>query len=118
VLLPQPDWGLITALGVLILQWGTVIFGVLYKSLVKKKNIKVSLAIYLVMGWTVVLVFPMFLRGATSGLFWFILAGGLCYSLGSVFYAVKKMKYQHMIWHLFVTAGAVCHLIGLSFFLH
>ena len=100
------------------IQWAAVICGIFYKSLSKKSLPKVSLSIYLIMGWTIVFFFPLFLKHASTALFLMILGGGLFYSVGSIFYAKKDLKLQHMIWHLFVMAGAITHYIGIVFFLY
>lgn len=103
---------------ILSIQWAMVLFGILYKSISKRSMPKISLLIYLVMGWTLVLFMPIFIRNANPALFWLIFAGGIIYSLGSVFYAKKNMKYHHMIWHIFVFLGAATHYVGICFFLY
>ncbi|MCL2375846.1 MAG: hemolysin III family protein [Defluviitaleaceae bacterium] len=99
------------------LQWAMVIFGILYKSIAGRKIPKVSLTIYLVMGWSIVFVAPMFLRNASLGLQLLILGGGVFYSVGTYFYAKKGKRFFHMVWHFFVNLGAVCHFLGLLLFL-
>jgi len=105
--------------GVLIasLQWAMVIFGILYKSISKRKIPKISLTIYLVMGWSVLFVAPMFIRHASLGLQLLILGGGIFYSAGAYFYAKKEKRFFHMVWHVFVSLGAVCHFLGVLLFL-
>lgn len=102
---------------ILVLQWAMVIFGIFYKSFARRSIPKISLTIYLVMGWTLVLFFPMFFARASTGLLLLILAGGGFYSGGAVFYAKQGFKYHHMVWHLMVGLGAAAHFIGLVFFL-
>ncbi|MDP4152153.1 MAG: hemolysin III family protein [Bacillota bacterium] len=99
------------------IQWVMVLFGILYNSLAKKRIPKLSLTIYLVMGWTIVLFFPLFWSHANTVLISLIFAGGVMYSAGAYFYSKHQKKYFHMIWHLFVNLGAVCHFIGITFFL-
>jgi hemolysin III len=99
------------------LQWAMVLFGVLYKSLSRRRIPKVSLTIYLVMGWSVVFVAPLFFRNARIGLQLLILAGGLFYSAGTFFYAKKEKRFFHMVWHFFVNLGALCHFLGILLFL-
>jgi hemolysin III len=99
------------------IQWAMVIFGVLYKSLVKKRIPKLSLTIYLVMGWSVVFVLPLFIRNASLGLQLLLLGGGVFYSVGTYFYRHKEKRFYHMVWHLFVNLGAVCHFLGILLFL-
>ncbi len=99
------------------IQWAMVVFGVLHKSLSSHRiSPKPSLAIYLIMGWTVVLFFPLFLAKAQIGLQLLLLAGGISYTVGAVFYAKKGFKYHHLVWHLFVGLGAALHAIGIVFF--
>ena len=106
------------AIVILMVQWAMVLFGIFYKSISKRSMPKISLIIYLVMGWTLVLFMPVFIRNANPALFWLIFAGGIVYSIGSIFYAKKTMKYHHMIWHIFVFLGAAIHYVGICFFLY
>ena len=99
------------------LQWAMVIFGVLHKSIPKKKSPKVSLAIYLAMGWSIIIVAPLFIRYASIGLQLLILGGGVFYSAGTYFYSKKRTRFFHMIWHFFVAFGALCHYMGILLFL-
>ena len=99
------------------LQWTMVIFGILYKSVVRRRIPKVSLTIYLIMGWSIVFVAPMFIRNADLGLQMLILTGGVFYSAGTYFYAKKDRRFFHMVWHFFVSLGALCHFLGILLFL-
>jgi len=98
-------------------QWAMVIFGILYKSIAKRKIPKISLTIYLIMGWSVMFVLPLFIRNASIGLQAFTLGGGIFYSAGVFFYAKKEKRFFHMVWHFFVNLGAVCHFLGILMFL-
>jgi hemolysin III len=106
------------AVVILAIQWAMVLFGIFYKSLSRRSMPKISLFIYMIMGWTIVIFMPLFIRQANPFLFWLIFAGGFFYSLGAVFYAKKGFKYHHMVWHLFVFFGAVTHFIGICFYLY
>ncbi|MCL2037376.1 MAG: hemolysin III family protein [Oscillospiraceae bacterium] len=99
------------------LQWSIVLFGVLYKSISKRKIPKVSLTIYLIMGWSVLFVLPMFVRNSHIGLLLLIFGGGVFYSSGAFFYTKKDRRFFHMIWHFFVNLGAICHFLGVVLFL-
>ncbi|HNZ08745.1 MAG TPA: hemolysin III family protein [Bacillota bacterium] len=101
---------------VVCLQWGLVIFGALNKSLSVKSVLGVSLAFYLIMGWTAVILLPVLLRKGSVELIAAILAGGLFYSIGAIFYALKGFKYHHMVWHLLINLGAVSHFIAIMMF--
>ncbi|MCL2573583.1 MAG: hemolysin III family protein [Defluviitaleaceae bacterium] len=99
------------------LQWVMVIFGVLYKSISRRRIPKVSLTIYLIMGWSIIFVAPMFISNASLGMQLLILGGGVFYSAGTYFYAKKDKRFFHMVWHFFVGLGAVCHFLGILIFL-
>lgn len=99
---------------VVILQWAMVLFGILYKSLAKQSIPKVSLSIYLIMGWMAVILIPELLK-STSPLFIGLIAlGGILYSVGAWFYA-KKRPYDHMIWHVFINLASISHFIAIVF---
>lgn len=76
---------------IIAIQWGTTIFGILYKIFAKKVNEKFSLALYLIMGWLVIFIIPQII-GQTGPVFWgLMLAGGLCYTVGAGFYAKEAL---------------------------
>ena len=106
--------------GILIvaLQWTMVLFGVFYKSLSKRSIPAISLTIYLIMGWTVVFFFPLFLRNSSLPLLVLIAAGGVFYTIGAWFYAKKGFKYHHLVWHLMINIAALCHFAAIVFFLN
>jgi len=69
-----------------------------------------------IMGWlAVVAVKPLFEHVLRPGLLWLLL-GGLCYTVGAVFYLCKKLPYHHAVWHLFVLGGSVCHYFAILFY--
>jgi len=103
---------------IIAIQWLMVLFGILYKSLSRKSMPKLSLTIYLIMGWTALFFLPLLIKNANPVLLGLIVAGGILYSIGAVFYAKKGFRYHHMVWHLFVTAATVCNFIGICFFLY
>lgn len=102
---------------IIALQWAMVLFGVFYKSLSRRSIPAVSLTIYLIMGWTVVFFFPLFLRNASTPLLILIAAGGVFYTLGAWFYAKKGFKYHHLVWHLMINIAVCCHFAAIVFFL-
>jgi len=89
--------------------WGLAMAGILLKVWFVEHFSILSTAVYVVMGWLALLaVKPMLLRIPHSGILW-LLAGGVLYTVGVVFYAWKKVPYNHAIWHGFVLAGSTCH---------
>ena len=101
-------WGW-TLLG---LVWALAIAGITLKAVGKLRSVRVSTCLYLAMGWlAVIAIKPMWLLMPPWGLFW-ILAGGVAYTVGVGFFAAKRVPYNHLIWHLFVIAGTTCHFIA------
>jgi len=92
-----------------ILVWSISAFGLFLKLFFTGKFEKVSLLLYLVMGWLVVLdIKVLYLSISTEALIYFIL-GGIFYSGGVVFYVMHSLKYHHVIWHIFVLLGSFFH---------
>jgi len=89
--------------------WGLAIAGVLFKVFYAGRYKLVSTLIYLGLGWLcVVAIKPLLSQVPAGGLIW-MLAGGLAYSGGTVFYLWRGMKYHHAVWHIFVLIGTTCH---------
>lgn len=101
---------------IIIIQWVITIGGILYKAVAVNVNPKISLALYLIMGWLGVILFPTLIDKASLTFVMLILAGGIAYSVGSWFYAQKNRHYFHMIWHFFILFGAALHFIALLYF--
>ncbi len=102
----------------LSIQWIMVLFGILYKSISRKSIPKISLMIYLIMGWSIVIFMPLFFQKANPLLFGLILGGGIFYTVGAAIYAKKGFKFHHMVWHIFVFLGVLTHYIGICFFMY
>lgn len=106
-------------------NWGWSLFGVIWGLAVAGITLKfwfagrfrvISTLIYLGMGWLVLIVFkPLLLALPTAGVGWLI-AGGACYSVGTVFYLAKRLPYHHAVWHLFVLGGSVCHWVAVFYY--
>jgi len=91
------------------LVWGLALAGVVLTAAGGVRYPKLTTSLYLGMGWLIlVAVKPLWLRMPPEGLFW-LLAGGIAYTLGVVFYAARRLRYGHFVWHLFVIAGTACH---------
>ncbi|MFU8895451.1 MAG: PAQR family membrane homeostasis protein TrhA [Gammaproteobacteria bacterium] len=94
------------------LVWTVALFGVVMKAFGGVRLPKLSMAIYLGMGWLIVVaIVPLMERMPATGLAWLV-AGGLAYTGGAVFYALDRFRYCHFIWHLFVLAGTVFHFVA------
>ena len=86
--------------------------GVITKLAVGVGHKRLSLAVYLAMGWLVLIaVRPLWTAMDGQGIVWLVL-GGLAYSVGAAFYSVPRLRYSHFVWHLFVLAGSTCHFFA------
>lgn len=103
---------------IVVIQWVMVLFGIFYKSLAKRSIPSISLTIYLIMGWMIVIFFPLFWKQASTPLLALIGAGGIFYTLGAIFYAKKGFRYHHLVWHLLINLAVICHFVGIVFFLN
>jgi len=97
----------------LAIAWTLAVAGVLLKATVGFKYERLSTVIYVAMGWmAIVAIKPMLQHVPRAGLVWLV-AGGLCYTGGVVFYATdRRLWYGHAVWHLFVAAGSLCHFFA------
>jgi hemolysin III len=89
--------------------WGLTIAGIVFKVFFAGRFKLASTLLYLGLGWMCVIAAKPMLEDVPNGALWWLLAGGLFYSLGTIFYMRKSMLYHHAVWHLFVLAGTACH---------
>ncbi|MEE8348097.1 MAG: hemolysin III family protein [Acidobacteriota bacterium] len=105
-------WGW-TLLG---LEWGLAIVGVVMKIFWRVRFPRLSIVLYLIMGWLVlVAVNPLSLTMPLWGVFWLV-TGGVAYTAGVVWYSAKSVRYNHLVWHLFVMLGTGCHFIAVLWY--
>lgn len=95
--------------------WAITIFGSIMKIRRPKEQPKWVVTLYLIMGWAVVFILPKMIETVSARGMWFVLAGALSYSLGVIFYLRRRLKFSHMIWHLFVIGGSVCFFFAVLF---
>ena len=97
--------------------WALAILGTVLKIVIKTTNGAKfwSLGLYLLMGWMVIFTMPSFISSLPSIGLKFLIIGGLCYTVGIVFYVMKKVRYTHAIWHLFVLGGAIMHFFAVLY---
>ena len=90
--------------------WICAITGIVMNSVSLEKTEKLSLVLYVIMGWAVVFVIKDIVAALSTPAFWLLLLGGISYTGGLVFYKLKY-KYMHSIWHLFVFTGSLLHYL-------
>lgn len=92
------------------LQWGLALIGVIFKAIWVDKFEFIHVIIYLLMAWTFIFFIVPLLNGPMTIIaFIFLVVGGLCYSIGLIFYIFTWFKFHHGLWHLFVLAGTILH---------
>ena len=98
------------------LVWGLALVGIVFKAVGGVRYPKLSTAVYIAMGWLVVIAIePLRLTLPMSGLSWLI-AGGISYTAGVAFFAPRRLRYSHFVWHLFVIAGTACHFAAVLWY--
>ncbi|MEA1883246.1 MAG: hemolysin III family protein [Thermotogota bacterium] len=96
--------------------WGLTFVGIVYKIFFVNKFVIFSTLIYIFMGWIIVFAMaPLAESLPSAGLFWLVL-GGVLYTLGTPFYIIRKIPFHHGIWHLFVLGGSVSHFVTILFY--
>lgn len=96
-------------------QWGLAILGIVLNAVNMKKFKIVSMILYILMGWSIILKLSSVLVSLSSSGLLLLLGGGILYTAGLIFFGMKK-KYMHSVWHLFVLGGSVLHLLCVLFY--
>jgi len=94
--------------------WGLSAVAITLTAIDLKKYSVFSMICYIGMGWCIVFKIPLLIQAVGWGGFWLILLGGVCYTVGAVLYGIgSKRRYMHSVFHLFVVAGSVLHLLAI-----
>jgi hemolysin III len=89
--------------------WGLAVLGVILKSVAGIRYPRLSATLYVGMGWlALIAIRPLWHHVPVAGWLWLV-AGGIAYTAGIAFYAAERMRYGHLVWHLFVLTGTACH---------
>jgi hemolysin III len=94
--------------------WGMAVLGVVAKLFFTGRFAILSTAAYVAMGWLAVIAFVPLTRELTPAALHWLIAGGVVYTAGTVFYHNRRVPYAHAIWHLFVLAGSICHFTAVT----
>lgn len=103
-------WGLFAVL------WALAVFGTLFKIFFAGRFDVVSSLIYVAMGWSGVVAAGPLLERLPGGAVAWMLAGGIAYTAGVVFYLWDRLPFNHAVWHLFVLTGSACHVLAVLFY--
>ena len=95
--------------------WGAAIIGIVLNSIDLEKFRKPSVVCYIAMGWVIIFAIHPLLNVMNSLCLWLLVSGGVFYTVGVIFYAIKKVRYFHSIWHIFTLLGSVCHYFSVLF---
>lgn len=100
--------------------WAMAILGITLYAVFPRRFKIFNILSYVIMGWIIAFALPdliqiMTVNQTIHGIYW-LFAGGILYTVGILFYAMKKIKYFHFIWHIFVLLGTVCHFISVLFY--
>jgi hemolysin III len=97
-------------------SWGMALTGITLKLFFTGKYDGLSTLMYVFMGWIIVFAIkPLTDNLSAEGMFW-LFAGGVAYTTGAILYSIKKMKFNHAIFHMFVLLGSLCHFIAVYFY--
>lgn len=99
-----------------IFVWVVAIAGVVAEAFWVFRPRWISAVLYLCLGWSVVAFIPQLYVLLPTPAFWLLLAGGLCYSIGCIFYVLKKVPYMHSVFHLWILAGSICQFLSIVLF--
>jgi len=98
------------------ISWGLAAFGITLKLFFTGRFTLISTLAYVIMGWLIVFAIePLKNSLSTDGLYW-LLAGGVAYTVGALLYAIHKLKFNHAIFHILVLIGSSCHFISVYFY--
>jgi hemolysin III len=97
-------------------SWGFALTGIILKLFFTGKYDLLSTIMYVFMGWLIIFVIkPLINNLPTEGLIW-LFAGGMAYTIGAILYSIRKIKYNHGIFHVFVLTGSFCHFIAIFYY--
>lgn len=93
--------------------WGAAIIGIVFNSIDLEKFRKPSVVCYVLMGWVIIIAIKPMLETLPESSLVMLLLGGVLYTVGIIFYALKKIKWFHSVWHLFTVAGSILHYFSI-----
>jgi len=97
--------------------WGIAVIGIIFKVFWVKRFVIFSTLLYIIMGWLIIFAINPLMASMSKTSIIFLVVGGVLYTVGSIFYVWRRMKYHHAVWHIFVLGGSICHFFTILFLL-
>lgn len=97
--------------------WGIAVVGIIFKIFWVKKFVVFSTILYIVMGWLIIFAINPLIEAMNRTSIVLLVVGGVLYTVGTIFYVWRSLKFHHAIWHLFVLGGSICHFFTILFLL-
>ncbi len=98
------------------ITWGMAISGIILKIFFTGQYDKLSTVMYVLMGWLIIFAIEPLMQSLHPNGLWWVLAGGVAYTIGAIIYSIKKIPFNHAIFHLFVLGGSFCHFIAIYYY--
>lgn len=99
-----------------LVVWILAVLGIAFEAFWTFRPRWISAILYIIMGWCIIAYIPTLFANLAPAGFWLLLSGGFCYTLGAVFYILKKIKFMHSIFHIFVLAGSILQFLSVYLF--
>ena len=96
--------------------WASALVGIILNMIDLHKYRRFSIFLYVAMGWAIVFYLPQLLKSLSAGGLALLAIGGVFYTVGIIFYIIKRIPYFHSVWHLFVLGGSICHILSVMLF--
>lgn len=112
--IPLRDHG---GIPLMFIIWGVALIGIVVEAFWREKPKWINVVIYVAMGWFIIFKLPTLISVIPSGCLALLVIGGLCYTFGCIFYLMKRVKFMHAIWHLFVLGGSICQFLAVLLYL-
>ena len=107
-----------TGIVLLVIQWGIAALAITLNAIDLHKYKAFSMICYIAQGWCIILFLPQFLAVIDVAGFWFLLSGGICYSIGAVLFGIgTKIRWMHSIFHIFVVIGSLLQFVAIYFYM-
>ena len=106
-------WGL----SLFVFEWSLALLGIILNILDSRFFRKIQIAVYLMMGWAIIIGFVPLVRSVPVRSIILLIAGGVAYTIGTIWYRKKNIRFTHAIWHVFVLIGTICHWFSIWYLL-